>query len=85
MSYFSITEFRKNIYTILKTVMKTHEPITIISKNSKEAAVIISQKNWDDMQETLFLLTNKDARNTILSELKKPIEEGSEINWRNGE
>jgi antitoxin YefM len=85
MSILSITEFRKNIYNVLKNVMMTHEPIIITSKNTKNAAVIISQKNWEDIQETLFLLSHKDARETIINELKKPIEEGIEINWQNGE
>ena len=84
MSILSITEFRKNIYNVLKNVMMTHEPIIITSKNTKNAAVIVSQKNWEDIQETLFLLSHKDARETIINELKKPIEEGIEINWQNG-
>jgi len=85
MSIISVSEFRKNIYNILKDVMKTHEPIIVTSKNAKSAAVVISQKNWDDIQETLFFLSHKDARDTIIGELKKPIEEGVEINWKNGE
>jgi prevent-host-death family protein len=85
MSIISVSEFRKNIYNILKNVTKTHEPIIITSKNNKSAAVIVSQKNWDDIMETLFFLSHKDARDTIINELKKPIEEGVEINWNNGE
>jgi prevent-host-death family protein len=85
MSIISVSEFRKNIYNILKNVTKTHEPIIITSKNNKNAAVIVSQKNWDDIMETLFFLSHKDARDTIINELKKPIEEGVEINWNNGE
>jgi antitoxin YefM len=85
MNILSITEFRKNIYNVLKNVIKTHEPIFITSKNTRDAAVIISQKNWEDIQETLFLLSNKDARETIINELKKPIEEGIDINWQIGE
>jgi len=85
MSIISVSEFRKNIYNILKDVMKTHEPIIVTSKHAKSAAVVISQKNWDDIQETLFFLSHKDARDTIIDELKKPIEEGVEINWKNGE
>jgi antitoxin YefM len=85
MSIISVSEFRKNLYNILKNVTKTHEPIIITSKHNKSAAVIVSQKNWDDIMETLFFLSHKDARDTIINELKKPIEEGVEINWTNGE
>ena len=85
MSIITVSDLRKNIYNIIKNVIKTHEPVTITSRNSEEAAVLISKKEWEDIQETLFLYSNQDSRNTILSALKEPIEEGVDINWRDGE
>jgi len=85
MGIISISNFRKDIYNILKGVIMTNEPVTITSRNAKDAAVLVSIKYWDDIQETLFLNSNKDARETIISALKDPIEEGVEVNWRNGE
>ncbi len=85
MSILSITDLRKNLYKVIKNVVKMNEPILITNKNSDETAVIISQKSWEDIQETIYLLSHRDARETILNELSKPIEEGTELNWRNGE
>jgi prevent-host-death family protein len=85
MNIISISDLRKNLYNIVKRVVKSHEPVTIVNKNSEDAAVLISQRDWEDIQETLYLQSNKDARETIVSALGRPIEEGEEINWRNGE
>ncbi|MDD4663965.1 MAG: type II toxin-antitoxin system Phd/YefM family antitoxin [Caldisericia bacterium] len=84
MSILSITDLRKNLYKVIKNVVQMNEPIMITNKNSDETAVIISQKSWEDMKETIYLLSHRDARETILKELSKPIEEGTELNWRNG-
>lgn len=46
--------------------------------------VLVSQRDWEDMQETIFLLSQKDSRETILAAKNQPIEEGVEIDWRNG-
>jgi prevent-host-death family protein len=81
----TVSDLRKDIYNVFKSILKTNEPLTIINRNSKEGAVLISMKYWEDIQETLFLLSNKDAREVIQSELSQPIEEGEEINWRDGE
>jgi antitoxin YefM len=85
MNIISISDLRKNLYNIVKRVVKSHEPVTIVNRNSEDAAVLISQRDWEDIQETLYLQSNKDARETIVSALGRPIEEGEEINWRNGE
>ncbi len=84
MSIISVSDLRKDIYNIIKNVVKTHEPITVTSRNADDAAVLISQKYWEDIQETLFLQSNKDARETIISALDSPIEEGVELDWKNG-
>ena len=43
---------------------------------------LINKKHLEDIQETLFLSSNKDNRETIISALKQPIEDGTEINWK---
>jgi len=80
----TVSDLRRDIYNVFKNIIGTNEPITIINRNSKDGAVLISMKYWEDIQETLFLLSNKDAREVIQSELNRPIEEGEEIDWRNG-
>ena len=49
------TNARKEFYELLKQVDDSHEPVIISSSKSENNAVIISQKDWDSIQETLYL------------------------------
>ncbi|ATH61460.1 type II toxin-antitoxin system Phd/YefM family antitoxin [Staphylococcus arlettae] len=49
------TNARKEFYELLKQVNDSHEPVIINSSKSENNAVIISQKDWDSIQETLYL------------------------------
>jgi prevent-host-death family protein len=51
------TSARKEFYELLKQVNDSHEPVIISSSKSENNAVIISQKDWDSIQETLYLET----------------------------
>jgi len=51
------TSARKEFYELLKQVNDSHEPVIISSAKSENNAVIISQKDWDSIQETLYLET----------------------------
>ena len=51
------TNARKEFYELLKQVNDNHEPVIISSSKSENNAVIISQKDWDSIQETLYLET----------------------------
>lgn len=53
------TSARRNLFNILKKVNKDHTPINIeSSKDQNESAVLISKKDWDAIQETLYLEAN---------------------------
>ncbi len=84
MGIISVSELRKNLYNVIKNVAKTNEPIIITSRNAHDSAVLISKKDWEDIQETLYLQSNKDAHKTILTALNTPIEEGVALDWKNG-
>ncbi|MGW8033360.1 type II toxin-antitoxin system Phd/YefM family antitoxin [Staphylococcus shinii] len=49
------TNARKEFYELLKQVNDSHEPVIINGSKSENNAVIISQKDWDSIQETLYL------------------------------
>jgi antitoxin YefM len=51
------TNAKKEFYELLKQVNDSHEPVIINSSKSENNAVIISQKDWDSIQETLYLET----------------------------
>ncbi|WP_035054248.1 type II toxin-antitoxin system Phd/YefM family antitoxin [Carnobacterium pleistocenium] len=49
------SQARKVFYQLLKDVNKTNEPVYISGKNEESAAVMVSKKDWDTIQETLYL------------------------------
>jgi len=49
------TNARKEFYELLKQVNDSHEPVIIRDAKSENNAVMVSQQDWDSMQETLFL------------------------------
>ncbi len=49
------TDVRKDLYNILKSVNKNHEPIYINGKDSESDAVIIGLNDWKAIQETIYL------------------------------
>lgn len=55
MNITSQANTKKEFYELLKQVNHTHEPILIKSSNNKNNVIMISQKEWDSIQETLFL------------------------------
>ncbi|WP_034553387.1 type II toxin-antitoxin system Phd/YefM family antitoxin [Carnobacterium funditum] len=55
MSIVNPSQARKVFYQLLKDVNKNNEPIYISGKNEDSEAVMISKKDWDAIQETLYL------------------------------
>ena len=49
------SQARKIFYQLLKDVNKTNEPVYISGKNDDSEAVIVKKKDWDAIQETLYL------------------------------
>ena len=53
MSTINITNARKDLYNLVDTVNKYHEPTLIVGKRAN--AVLISESDWSAIQETLYL------------------------------
>ena len=51
MTNINITNFRKNIYSIIDQIIKYNEPVNICTKNGN--AVIISEEDYNNLMETL--------------------------------
>lgn len=54
MTAISVTKARENIYQILSDVNTNCQPITITNNRGKNA-VLISEDDWNAIQETLYL------------------------------
>lgn len=55
MDIMSPTDARKDFYSVLKRVNEDHQPVIINGSKENSNAVIISQEDWQSIQETLFL------------------------------
>jgi antitoxin YefM len=53
MSAINITKARKELYNLVENVNLYSEPILIVSK--KGNAVLVSESDWNAMQETVYL------------------------------
>ena len=54
MQEYKITDARSNLYGIVKDVNVAYNPVKIVNTKG-ENAVIISEKDWNSIQETLYL------------------------------
>lgn len=72
----NITNFRKNIYSIIEQTIKFNEPVNVSTKNGN--AVILSEEDYNDIMATLLLSSNYQTRKEILDGAKEPLSEGIE-------
>ena len=63
----SVTDFRANIASMLDDVVDDHVPL-IITRSGKDNVVVVSQRDWEGMQETLHLMSSPaNARELLAS------------------
>ena len=76
----NITNARKDLYKLIEQVIESHEPVHITGK--KGTAVIISEEDWKNIEETLYLTSIPGMRESIIEGMKADIEEcEEEIEW----
>jgi len=73
MTAISVTKARENIYQILSDVNNNSQPITITNNRGKNA-VLISEDDWNAIQETLYLNSIPDMTESIVEAGKEPLE-----------
>jgi prevent-host-death family protein len=80
MKTMSVSRARQQLYTLLDETAASHEPVEITGKRSK--AVLISEEDWRDIEETLYLLSIPGMRESIRKGLKTSLEEcADKLNW----
>ena len=47
---------RQNLAKLMEEVERDHAPVFISRQRRRGASVLVSQEDWDSMQETLYLL-----------------------------
>lgn len=78
----NVTNFRKNIFGILQQAIKYNEPVNISTKEGN--AVILSEEEYNDMIETLYLSSFPATKEKIIEGLNTSLDdciEESEVEW----
>ena len=77
MSTLTATEARKRLYKLVDDVAESHDPIQIVGK--RNSAILVSEEDWRAIQETLYLSSIPEMRESIRDGLKTPVEECEEV------
>lgn len=72
----NVTNFRKNIYSMLEQTIKYNEPLNISTKNGN--AVVISEEEYNSFLDTLYLSSDLKLKKEILDGMAEPLSEGTE-------
>jgi antitoxin YefM len=73
MAIYTSTQARAKLFNLIDETNKTHEPIYI--KGKRHNAVIISEEDYQGLQETLAIYSVPGLVDSILEASKEPIEE----------
>jgi len=76
----SVSQVRADIYNVMDEAAQTHEPILITGKRNN--VVMISQEDWNAIEETLYLNTIPNMASSIQESMNAPDSEFCEtIEW----
>ncbi len=73
MSTIDITTAKKDFYNLVENVNLYSEPALIVGKRGN--AVLLSEDDWNAIQETLYLNSIEGMAESILNGAKTPVED----------
>ena len=81
MDTLSVTEARSRLFRLVDETAETHRPILITGQRNN--AVLISQEDWNAIQETLYLNSIPGMTESIIEAMATPPDEDSykELEW----
>lgn len=80
MTIIKATDARSNLYSLIDETAETHQPIVITGK--RHNAVLISESDWNAINETLYLLSVPGMRESIREGLAEEVDEcAKELEW----
>lgn len=80
MKILTASDARANLYRLLDEAADSHEPIRITGRRNN--AVLVSEEDWNAVQETLYLVSIPGMRDSIREGLDTPLSETSvEPGW----
>ena len=75
----SVSQARTNIFKLIDETNQNHTPIIITGK--KNDAVLLSLNDWNSIQETIYLNSIPNMKESIISGLNTPLEDCEEYQW----
>lgn len=80
MQTLSASTARTNLYRLIDETAESHQPLVITGKRNN--AVLVSAEDWAAMQETLFLLSVPNMRESIREGMSMPASELADtLDW----
>ncbi len=80
MHTLTASEARANLYRLMDQTAESHQPIIIAGKRNN--AVLISAEDWTAIQETLYLLSIPNMRESIKAGMNESIDDCiAELDW----
>lgn len=80
MPNISASEARANLYRLIDETAASHQPLLISGKRNK--AVLVSEEDWQAIQETLYLLSVPGMRESIREGMETPLDRCDEdLDW----
>ena len=80
MNSLNVTNARKNLYKLIEETASSHQPVKITGKSAN--AVLVSEEDWEGINETLYLLSIPGMRESIKNGMQEPLEDCStELVW----
>ena len=80
MTILNATEARAKLYSLIDEAAETHQPIVIKGKRSN--AVLLSEADWNAINETLYLLSIPGMRDSIVEGMAMDVSECSkDLDW----
>ena len=68
---------RTKLYSLLDEASASHQPIQITGKRAN--AILVSEEDWNAIQETLYLLSIPGMRESIRTGMKTPVSKLSPV------
>jgi antitoxin YefM len=80
MKIYTASQAREDLYRLIDTVAQTSRPVCIMGRRNK--VVMISQDDFNSIQETLYLLSIPGMKESILEGVQEDITQCSDtLDW----
>ncbi len=80
MPILNVTDARSKLYALIDETARTHRPIIITGKRGN--AVLLSEEDWNAINETLYLVSIPGMRESIREGMETDLDEcAKDLEW----